>query len=294
MKLQLQRISAPFGPLHASFLDHVETAFPQAGRTFRPWSERGGWTSDYEVFAAVDSDCRVVSTVGRLRMRFLFRGVACDGWQLATVATRPGWRRQGLSRRLIDWVLDESEIEGHPIILFGNDSVVDFYPRFGFRRVVQWHFTDIYPVEAAKRPAVRLDIRRSDDRRFLAHHCSRALPSGRCFGARDYYSALLFHLTIQELPVYWLDREQAVVIAGHEGDRLVIHDLLPTQAFDLRAALPQLAAATATSISFGFDPKDWWPSAATLCALPSNDHLFVRGSIDPPDGAFRFPDLAQT
>jgi hypothetical protein len=62
----------------------------------------------------------------------------------------------------------------------------------------------------------------------------------------------------------------------------------------LRAALPPVAAAAATSISFGFDPEEWWPSGPTLAASPSNDYLFIRGSNDPPDRPFRFPDLAQT
>ena len=82
MQPQLRRISAPFSPLHASFLDHVGAVFPEAGRTFRTWSQRGGWTSDYEVFAAVDGGGQVVSTVGRLRMHFLICGAAADGWQL--------------------------------------------------------------------------------------------------------------------------------------------------------------------------------------------------------------------
>jgi GNAT superfamily N-acetyltransferase len=167
------------------------------------------------------------------RDEFLLAAIAQNLRRMAKklCAMAPGWRRQGLSRRLIDWVLDLSGIEGHPIILFGNDSVIDFYPRFGFRRVVQWRFTDIDQVEPVKRLAGRLDVRRFDDRIFLAQHCRRALPTGRRFGARNYHSALLFHLTAQELPVYWLDREQAVVIARHEGDRLVVHDLLPTQPF---------------------------------------------------------------
>jgi len=141
---------------------------------------------------------------------------------------------------------------------------------------------------------VRLDLEHIDDRVFLAHHCSRALPAGHRLGARDYYAVLLFHLTARELPVYWLDREQAVVIAEHAGDRLVIHDLLATQAFDLRAVLPQVATAPAASLSFGFDPQEWWPSAPALSALPSTDPLFIHESIAAPEGPFRFPDLAQT
>ncbi len=261
MNPQLRRITAPFGPLHESFLEHVETVF---------------------------------STSGRARMRLIVRSLPCDGWQLATVGTLPGWRHRGLSRQLIEWALCESGMNGRPIILFANDSVIDFYSRFGFRRAVQWHFTDVCQVEPAKQLAVRLDVARIDDRVFLANHCSRASPTGRRFGARDYYSSLLFHLTVQELPVYWLEREQAVIIAGHEGSRLIIHDLLPTQPFDLLAAVPQVAVAAATSISFGFDPEEWWPSRRTLYASPSTDLLFIWGAIDLPDGPFRVPDLAQT
>ena len=52
--------------------------------------------------------------------------------QLGTVMTHPDYRGMGLSRFLMEWILQNWSDRCDGIYLFANDTVLDFYPKFGF------------------------------------------------------------------------------------------------------------------------------------------------------------------
>ncbi|WP_326717516.1 GNAT family N-acetyltransferase [Vagococcus jeotgali] len=57
--------------------------------------------------------------------------------QLGTVMTKETYRDQGLSRRLIEEILKDYQGKVDMIFLFANETVLEFYPKFGFSRVME-------------------------------------------------------------------------------------------------------------------------------------------------------------
>ena len=113
---------------HAGFFRFVESIFPgNGGQNWTDLRDRGGWTDQYEVVALVEGN-KIVSTIGRSRMRLVIDGQDRIGHQLGAVATLAPYRRRGLARRLANWVADELDAPDQPIILFVNSTVLDFYP----------------------------------------------------------------------------------------------------------------------------------------------------------------------
>lgn len=283
--MNLRRITHRDTDWHDRFFAFVESNFRVA--TFRRWSELGGWHPGYEVFA-VEQDGKILSTVGRERMRLVVAGRPSEGFQLGAVATRADRRGQGLSRRLLSAVLDD--VGETPVILFANPRVLDFYPRFGFQRLMQKRFSAHVEIEPAS-PAPLLDIEKASDRTWLENLCRRARAPGSILSARDYYPTLLWHLLHRPTPVFRLDA--AAVVASTEGHRLVLHDIVASQPLDLRATLPRLASGPIRTLEFGFGPEDWWPATSSSLEDDASTHFFVR-SLPSPSSAFRFPDMAQT
>ena len=226
-------------------------------------------------------------------MRYVINGEAQNGYQIGAVATHREHRNRGLARRLVERVLAELDAPDQPVILFANPSVLDFYPRFGFRRLAQTRFVAHIDVRPADTLAPSLDLARATDRVWLANHCARAYPIGRVFTARDYYPALLFHLTREPRRVFRLDSFGAVAVTQQDGERLLIQDLIATRHFSLTDALPHLCAAPARTIEFGFHPELWWPNSETLALDDGESPLFVRGAAGVTEPV-RFPDLAHT
>ena len=51
--------------------------------------------------------------------------------------TKETYRDQGLSRRLIEEILKDYQGKVDMIFLFTNETVLEFYPKFGFSRVME-------------------------------------------------------------------------------------------------------------------------------------------------------------
>lgn len=278
---------------HDRFFSFAASIFTGGGRTFFPWGARGGWGDGYDVFAVVIDD-QIVSTVGRTSMRYVINGEARNGYQLGAVATHADHRNRGLARLTTSKVLGALDAPDQPVLLFANPSVLDFYPRFGFRRIAQSRFIGGLEVHPAGALAPRLDVAMPEDRAWLAAHCAKASAVGKRFAARDYYPTLLFHLTREPRMVFRLDSFGAVVIVRQDGDRLLIDDLLATRPFRLRDALPYVCAQPVRTLEFGFHPEDWWPDAESHPLDDDESVLFARGAAAEVKEPVRFPNLAQT
>ena len=279
---------------HPAFFRFIDSIFGGSrAETWTLWRDRGGWTKSYEVFAIIDSD-RTVSTIGRSRMHMVINGEDWMGYQLDAVATLVSHRRQGLARQLMNWVIGEVDEPDQPIILFANNSVLQFYPRFGFRRVAQQRSVAKVTMQPSSAQAPRCDLSNAADRSRLAKLCARARPVGGRLAVRDYYWLMLWNLGCGPVTAFWLHEFDAMIAATTENDRLVIHDVIAGQLFALGQVLPALITRPITEVEFLFDPHDWWPTTSHSDFDDADSTLFVLGGEGSIIGPVQFPELAHT
>ena len=119
------------------------------GFDFSAWDAGGLWTERYCPHALV-LDGRVVANVSVNRLRFQAFGREIALCQLGTVMTDPDFRGRGLAGRLMREVLSRLPED---VYLFANDSVLNFYPRFGFRKGTERQC--VRAVEPAKAQSAR-------------------------------------------------------------------------------------------------------------------------------------------
>jgi GNAT superfamily N-acetyltransferase len=277
---------------HDPFFVAVEGIFG-CGDTFRRWAQAGGWNAGYEVFAVV-KERQLASIIGVMDMHFLFDGVEYDGAQLGAVGTVPDFRGKGLCRQLMNWALAAHRAPDRPVILFANGTVLDFYPRFGFRPVAEKRFLLARRLEPTLRPVRRLDLTVRADRASLADCCARAAPISRRFAARAYFSIMLWQLIHRSRSIFLLDDIAAALVVSQVARRLIVHDVYAPSAFDLVAALPSVIDAAVEEIEFCFDPEEWLAEMPTTVELYTEDQCFLLWSGSLVDGKCRFPDLAHT
>lgn len=290
--VQLLRVRHCDSAWHDPFFVAVEEIFG-CGETFRRWAQAGGWTKDYEVFALV-TERQLVSIIGGTQMQFLFDGVEHDGAQLGAVGTLPGWRGKGLSRQLMNSVLADKLAPDRPVILFANDTVLDFYPRFGFRPVAQQRFLLARRLDPARRPIRRLDLTVTGDRALLAECCVRAAPISRRFAARAHFPIVLWNLIHCPRPVLLIDDMAAALVVSQVGRWLLVHDVYAPSAFDLIPALASAIDSPVDGIEFCFDPQEWLAAMPVTVDVYTEDPCFLLWNGNLPSGTCRFPGLAQT
>ncbi|MDC0713781.1 GNAT family N-acetyltransferase [Stigmatella sp. ncwal1] len=273
--------------LQAAFCDYV----PQVFRTvdFRRWCAWGEWNDDYRAFAVFDEG-RVVANASVMRMRLQIEGREVIGYQFGAVGCVPSHRERGLSRVVMEAALEYCGAA--PLLLFANERVLDFYPRFGFAPREQMLFGAACHAEPGSEPAPVLDLAEAHVRAGLVALSDEGLAVTERFGARSHariaswYAANAFSRPLRQL------RADAWVLAGVEDGTLYIDDIFAREPFDLRPHIPRLINQPITAVHFGFTPERWWPQARVI-GVDTEAYLFVR-NLELPSGPHRFPVMART
>ena len=275
---------------HQAFIEFVPRVFPSI--SFRRWATFGGWDAGYRVFALADGE-RIVASAALSAVELLLHGQHVRGWQLGAVATDPAYRLRGLQRNIVTRLLAECPRDDM-VFLFANDSVLDFYPRFGFRRGRERLFGAEHRAAPSGTPLRALDIDSPDDRALLLRVAAQAEPITGLFGARDYGRTLLWYLcNFHRDHMRYVAEHDSVIVAEQIDSTLYVYDVLTRTAFPLASELPRLLEAPIERLELAFTPSRDWPSA-----LPTREYtespLFIRGPYELPTTPFKFPTLAQT
>lgn len=107
---------------------------------FTTWYQMGQWNKYKYIPHVLICNDKVVSNVSANVMHFCVNGQIKNYIQLGTVMTDSEYRGQGFNRYLMETVLDEYAGKTDGIYLFGNDSVLDYYPKFGFRAIREFSY----------------------------------------------------------------------------------------------------------------------------------------------------------
>lgn len=106
---------------------------------FRNWYEAGHWGDMYIPHVLLDGD-KVIANVSVNLMQFDVNGIKKNYIQLGTVMTHPDYRNQGLGREIMEHIMEEYAGKADGIYLFGNDSVLEYYPKFGFKPSKEYEY----------------------------------------------------------------------------------------------------------------------------------------------------------
>ena len=194
----------------------------------------------------------------------------------------------------MEWVIDSLDQADQPVILFANNSVLNFYPRFGFKRLPQRRSVAAAALHPAGVQALRCDMSNASDRTRLAALCAKARPARGRLTARGYYWLALWNLTCEPITLSWVPEHDAAVAFAVENENLIIHDVITTQPFDLSLIVPTLITQPTTEVELLLDSDDFWPTMAHPARDDSKSPLFVRGAAAVINGPVQFTPLAQT
>lgn len=234
--------------LRASFNRLAQETF---GLNFDPWYQNGFWNEKYDPHSVL-LDGEIVANVSVNRIDGLLRGQERHYVQLGTVMTRPALRNHGFIRAIMDAIRAEcAGCDG--LYLYASDSVLDFYPKFGFVRApeTRWSLTERFsaPARAQKVP---MDCA-ADWQAFL--RAKEGLVSAAAFQC-DIDDLYMFYLSqFMRDCVYSVPALGALVIAEEDGEKLLIHDVLSPAPVSLRDICAAFGPRYAHFV-FAFAPTD--------------------------------------
>ena len=247
------------------------------------WFRRGFWTESYESYSLTDGG-RMIAHVGVARQRVRVNGKEFGAIQLGGVACVPEERGRGHARRLIDNIL--RRYSGTPAFLFANDSVLEFYPKFGFRQVEEKVpaarvvlDNDAEPVKC--RPEELLELAGKRRQPASGRFDVLAGKEIRCFHLFGEYADRLYRLA-----------PGLAVAAEQEGDTLKLDEIFAARPVTWETLAGLLPFRGIRRVEFGFSPDRL--GVEFVWETPEKSAgLFVRGDWNLPEN-FRIPFFART
>lgn len=230
------------------------------GFDFEGWYQSGGWGDLYIPHVLTDGE-KIVSNVSVNLINFVVDGTVKKYIQLGTVMTDGEYRNRGLNREIMERILEEYADKADGIYLFGNDSVLHYYPKYGFKPAKEYEY---YMPREAWQDALSYEAESVDmedanqSQRLYAKINSCA--SAKAFNPNDalYMKENLglyrFWMAVDYgESVYYLPEEDAYVIAEFGEERLHIVQILSENRLDIRRLAKTLGSESA-EVVLGFTP----------------------------------------
>ena len=278
--------------LRASFNALTRRVF---GFDFAQWHAGGWWADRYTGYAprSLVSEGEVIANVSVTPLTLTVAGETIRALQLGTVMTSPEYRGQGLQRLLMERVLAEAAGQCDMIYLYANDSVMDFYPKFGFEPTLEYAFSQAMP-EGGGAAATPADMNDAADREKLLRLYRQGNPFSLAAAPEEIGLFMFYCAGFMRESVYFIDALNAAAVAECEADSLILSDVFCPAGTPLQDVLRALARPGVSRVTFGFTPKD---TAGMACAPIRDDGgLFVLKGMKNPFAGRRLclPALTHT
>lgn len=256
------------------------------GFSFHKWHERGLWNDDYERYSIIENGV-MLSNISVYKMRMMVNGSCCDYLQLGSVATRSDQRGKGLSRSIMEHILQK--YPDTPIFLHGDNSALPYYLKVGFK---PFDYKQPY-INCQLNPQgvmVKLSI---DDPKVDEYLRGRNQFS-KILDCRNQYEINWFHLLYGLADhIYELPEIGVLMIAKQQGNTLMIFDMLTQGTVTFSQITPHLHFQGIERLEFGFNP-DWLQLDYQMSPIEMDDGTpLMRGEIRT-DSEFVIPALIVT
>ena len=249
------------------------------GIEFETWYKNGYWTDKYLPYSFVVHN-RVVANVSVNLVNLVVNAEVKQAIQIGTVMTHPDYRNKGLSRRLMEIVLDEYK-HVDMIYLFANQTVLDFYPKFGFssRDEVQF-ILDYNHMPPSSSKMRKLDVSNPDDLEYIYNLASNRKVLSEVFGTSNCEELLMFYcIMVFSQDLYYLENENALVIFQREGDCIHLYDIVSSRKVNFQTVLSAIVPLDCSRVFFHFHP-DQHELGYEKQLYKTNNVLFIKNQTN--------------
>jgi predicted N-acetyltransferase YhbS len=224
------------------------------GFDFEAWYKSGYWGSTYKQYSLMDGE-NLVANVSVSIIDYLVLNERKRCIQLGAVMTDIDYRKQGLSKFLIEKVIEEWKDKCGMIYLFANDGVLNFYPKFGFTAAAEYQHSKEITYNNEVSAAEKLDMSLESNRELLVEKIKHSIPVSRLAMLRNVGLIMFYCTSFMSDNVYYLREQDMLVIAEISGDTLYLQDIISEAEVDLDTAISCLANRDIKRVILGFTPK---------------------------------------
>ncbi|RQO74406.1 GNAT family N-acetyltransferase [Pedobacter sp. KBW06] len=223
---------------------------------FENYYQSGFWDDNCILYSLFDGDKIVSHTTVSLfenELKILI--------QLGTVMTDIHYQKRGLSRFLMERIMCDFKGKHDGIFLFANETVLDFYPKFGLMPMSE--FECFFSVKSAdfvsKLDKRRLNLDVPEDLRLFETCVDNAVPNSM-FSTKNKAMSFFYCYAYPEMgfkdSIFFIDELNCVVVAQIEEEILYLIDIFAPNEISLKGLTGAFSDFSFEVVVFGFTPKE--------------------------------------
>lgn len=261
---------------------------------FEQWYNDGYWGDGYIPYSLL-VDKKVVANVSVSIMEFLILGKRKKYIQIGTVMTEEEYRGRGLCKTLIERVLKEWEDKCDLIYLFANDSVTEFYPKFGFVESEEYECSIDISKKSTSRNVIKMDMENEKHREILKNIVSNTAAFSKVTMLESESLVMFYCTSFMQDSIYYLEDYKTIVIAEFESDKLYLQDVFSAKDIRLDIIIEEIITDEIKEVVIGFTPNNNIGYKERLFK-DEDTTLFLRGNESNifKLNKLRFPVLSHT
>ncbi|MEG0377652.1 MAG: GNAT family N-acetyltransferase [Eubacterium sp.] len=264
------------------------------GFDFEKWYKSGYWGKPSVLYSLLDEGT-MVSHVTASTIHFNVLGEMKKYIQFGTVMTDPLYQKRGLVQFLIRKIIQENEDNCDLFYLFANDNVLDFYPKFGFKKACEYS-ASIRVTERNTQHAVRrLHMENPNDRNLLYYSARCAKVLSQCAMYKNAGLVLFYCYCFGLYNLYYIKNLKVIAVAEYTADTLILYDIFSLKGATIDDVIAALSHENTKKAVLLFTPIDL--ERYTLHPFKEeNATLFIRSKKGNPfdDHKLIFPLLSHT
>ncbi|RKD32653.1 GNAT family N-acetyltransferase [Lacrimispora algidixylanolytica] len=219
--------------------------------SFEDWYQNGYWTGKYIPYSFLHND-KVVANVSVSPMKFMHNGKKRNYVQLGTVMTDEAYRNQGLIRRLMEEVDSDFGKSADGFFLFANETVLDFYPKFGYKKMEEHSFYK-YPNNLSEMTAMKIPMKSKEDYKILEAAVINSCAQSSLWMLENMELVMFYATQFMSENVY--EVKNAYVIAELDEGDLFIDQIFAPDKVNLDEIIASFGKEV-KKVTLGFTPLD--------------------------------------
>lgn len=274
-----------------------ELAMKTYNINFDKWFKEGCINDNYINYSYLCEE-KVVANVSINKFNIIYNGKINKAIQLGTVMTDKNYRNKGLIRKLMDIILKEYE-DYDLIYLLANNTVLDFYPKLGFKRVIEGKYEmdarEINELELYNDNIIKLDLENEEHKRIIEKLIKNRVPISQKLGIiKDYWPLYIYCNYEFRDDLYYLEEEKIIVILRRENNTLELYDILSEKNFVLDNIISKVLRKEDKKVKFEFTPESKKYKIDFELEDKLNDALFVLKGKETLEDGILFPMTSHT
>ena len=197
-------------------------------------------------------DGKIVANISVNACSMKYKGNVVNLIQLGTIMTDPDYRGKGFARALMEEVMKDYEGKVDGIYLYANDSVLDFYPKFGFQKAKEYQYTkQVAPNGDCKAVKITMKDKTDFDKMVKILYTRSQNAKMYMVGNTGLYMFYLSQFMTEN--VFYIADCDSFVVAEQEDDSLIVHTIIGDGTID---EIAEAFGSTVKKVVLCFTPMD--------------------------------------